>query len=214
MSFPISSNLSAESEFDPHRAETRQNDDAALIAASIEGDPEAFTQLVRRHEDAVFNMSYRMLSHREDARDICQEIFLTVFNRMREFRGDSQFGTWIFRIAVNRCRDELRRRKTVKHTRPVALDPDALDPDVLAPAREPSAEAVARGKELEVIVSDCIASLPDDLREMIVLRDVQDLTYDEIAQVLDVPLGTVRSRLSRARSQLAELLEPILAEGA
>jgi RNA polymerase sigma-70 factor (ECF subfamily) len=198
---PVSSNPSAESEFDASQLESR------LIAATVAGDRDAFTQLVRSHEDAVFNMSYRMLSHREDARDVCQEIFLTVFNRIREFRGESRFGTWIFRIAVNRCRDELRRRKTVKHTRPVALDLESP-----TPARGPSPEAVARGKELERIVSGCIASLPDDLREMIVLRDVQDLAYEEMAHVLEVPMGTVRSRLSRARSRLAELLEPMLAE--
>lgn len=198
---PIPSNPSAESDVEASQVEAR------LIAAAVAGDRDAFTQLVRRHEDAVFNMSYRMLSHREDARDVCQEIFLTVFQRIREFRGESRFGTWIFRIAVNRCRDELRRRKTVKHTRPIALDPESS-----TPAREPSPEAVARGKELEEIVSGCIAAMPDDLREMIVLRDVQDLAYEEIAHVLDMPLGTVRSRLSRARSCLAELLDPIVSE--
>lgn len=183
--------------------------DEELVQAAQNGDPDAFTQLVRRHEDAVFNMSFRMLSHREDARDLAQEVFLTVHGRLPEFRGESQFRTWLFRVVVNRCRDELRRRKTVKHTRPATLDPESP-----TPSRDPSPEAHARGRELEQIVESCMEQLPEELREMLVLRDVQDLAYDEIAQVADVPVGTVRSRLSRARTQLAGLLAPILEGGA
>jgi RNA polymerase sigma-70 factor (ECF subfamily) len=185
--------------------------DENLVSAAQSGEREAFAQLVRRYEDQVFTMSLRMLSHREDARDLAQEIFLTVYESLAEFRGDSLFKTWIYRITVNRCRDELRRRRTVKHTRPGSLEgPDgvALDP----PGREPTPEAGARGRETEALIADAMERLPAELREIIVLRDVQDLAYEEMAGVLGVPVGTVRSRLNRARSQLAELLEPILKE--
>jgi RNA polymerase sigma-70 factor (ECF subfamily) len=179
------------------------------VEAAQAGDRDAFAQLVRRYEDQVFTMSLRMLSHREDARDLAQEIFLTVFERLDAFRGESTFKTWIYRITVNRCRDELRRRKTVKHTRPgslVGADGEQLDP----PGREPSPEQGARGREAEQLVERAMEELPEELKEIVVLRDVQDLSYDEIARVLDVPVGTVRSRLNRARTRLVELLEPIL----
>lgn len=182
-----------------------------LVSAAQSGERDAFAQLVRRYEDQVFTMSLRMLSHREDARDLAQEIFLTVYQSLGEFRGDSLFKTWIYRVTVNRCRDELRRRRTVKHTRPGSLagvDGTELDP----PGREPTPEEGARGRETERLIADAMDRLPGDLREIVVLRDVQDLSYDEMARVLEVPVGTVRSRLNRARCQLAELLEPILKE--
>lgn len=179
------------------------------MKAAQSGDRDAFAQLVRRYEDQVFTMSYRMLSHREDARDLAQEIFLTVYERLPAFRGESTFKTWIYRVTVNRCRDELRRRRTVKHTRPGSLIDS--EGEQLEPAgREPSPEQSARGREAEILVARAMEELTEELREIVVLRDVQDLAYEEIARVLDVPVGTVRSRLNRARARLAELLEPIL----
>ena len=194
--------------------------DGALVTAAREGDRDAFAQLVRRYESQVFTMSMRLLSNREDARDLAQEVFLTVYQSLDRFRGDALFRTWLYRVTINRCRDEIRRRRTVKHTRPVSLDGlaggggDADDGRPLEPvAREPSPEAVARGHEMERAVTEAIGRLPDDLREPIVLRDVQDLAYDEIAGVLEVPVGTVRSRLNRARTRLAQMLQPILEGG-
>jgi len=186
--------------------------DETLVEAARAGDREAFARLVRRYEDQVFTMSLRMLSHREDARDLAQEIFLLLYERLADFRGESAFRTWVYRITVNRCRDELRRRKTVKHTRPDPLhgpDGEMREP----PGREPSPEDAARGREAEEAIERALGELPGELREMIVLRDVQDLAYDEMARVLDVPVGTVRSRRNRARPQLAELLSTILEGG-
>ena len=164
-------------------------------------------------------MALRLLCNREDARDLAQEVFLTVYQSLERFRGEAQFRTWLYRVTINRCRDEIRRRGTIKHTRPVSLDRIMGGDEERAASLEPAArdaspEAVARGRETEQIVQRAMGELPEDLREAIVLRDVRDLAYDEMAQVLDIPVGTVRSRLNRARTRLAELLEPILEGGA
>jgi len=172
--------------------------DEQLVAATRAGDRDAFAQLVHRHED---------------------QVLWTVYRSLERFRGEAQFRTWLYRVTINRCRDEIRRRGTIKHTRPVSLDrmmggdeerEAALEPE----ARQAAPEAIARGHETQRIVQDAIGQLTDELREAIVLRDVRDLAYDEMAQVLDIPVGTVRSRLNRARTRLAQLLEPILQGGA
>ena len=152
-------------------------------------------------------MSYRMLSNREDAMDISQEVFITVFKSLGRFQERARFGTWLYRITVNRCRDELRRRGSVKHTRPASLD--AGDGTLPAgPAAGPVEQAEAG--ELEALIELAIAELPDDVREVLVLRDTQDLNYEQIAAIVDVPVGTVRSRLNRARTLLRERLGPML----
>ena len=194
--------------------------DERLVMSARAGDREAFAQLVQRYEAQVYTMSMRMLSNREDARDLAQEVFLTVYQSLDRFRGEAQFRTWLYRVTLNRCRDEIRRRGTVKHTRPLSLDgiAGAADADegasgIEPAAREPSPEAEARGRETQALVRKAIDRLPEELREALLLRDTQDLAYEQIASVLEVPVGTVRSRLNRARTRLAELLEPILEGG-
>ena len=190
--------------------------DEQLVFSARGGDRDAFGELVQRYEARVYTMSMRMLTNREDARDLAQEVFLTVFQSLDRFRGEAQFRTWLYRVTLNRCRDEIRRRGTVKHTRPLSLDGLAGndDDDRAAPlepvAREPSPEEHASGRETERLVTDAIERLPEELREALVLRDTQDLAYEQIASVLEVPVGTVRSRLNRARTRLAEILDPIL----
>lgn len=180
------------------------------------GDRDAFDALIVRYQDRVYNMAFRMLGNREDALDCAQEIFLTVFRSLGRFEAKAKFSTWLYRVTVNRCRDELRRRGMVKHTRPASLDAPARTdgeerPD--PPAREPSPEETAVGRETAVVVERAIAALPEDARETLVLRDLQDLSYEEIAGVLEIPVGTVRSRLNRARTLLKERLRPILEAG-
>ena len=216
----IGSNLSRPNPSNPPAANSQENGDLPtdeqLVFSARGGDRDAFGQLVQRYEARVYTMSMRMLTNREDARDLAQEVFLTVYQSLDRFRGEAQFRTWLYRVTLNRCRDEIRRRGTVKHTRPLSLDGlvDNDENDRAAPvepsAREPSPEEHARGRETQCLVTAAIDRLPEELREAIVLRDTQDLAYDQIASVLEVPVGTVRSRLNRARTRLAEILEPIL----
>lgn len=190
--------------------------DEALVARARGGDAAAFDALVVRHQDRVFNMALRLLNHREDALDVSQEIFLTVFKALHRFEGKARFSTWLYRVTVNRCRDELRRRGMVKHTRPQSLEA-RRDPDTERRADPPSADPappeLAQARETGELVTAAIAGLPDEARETLVLRDVEGLRYEEIAEVLGIPVGTVRSRLNRARTLLRERLAPILEPG-
>ena len=186
------------------------------MARARSGDGAAFDALVGRYQDRVFNMALRMLRHREDALDVSQEIFLTVYRALGRFEAKARFSTWLYRVVVNRCRDEIRRRGTVKHTRPHSLDArrDADEERTGEPAaREPSPADGLAARETQARVEEAIAELPEDAREVLLLRDTEDLPYDRIAEILDVPVGTVRSRLNRARTLLRERLQPILEEG-
>jgi len=199
--------ISSKSAPDPQR-------DAELIAQARAGGRAAFDELFHRYQDRVFNMAYRILGHREDALDAAQEIFLIVYRSLPGFAEKARFSTWLYRVTVNRCRDLLRRRATVKHTRPLSLDArravsaDDRPADPPAPGASPLEEAV--GRETRAVVEEAIAALPADLSEILVLRDVEQLSYEEVAEVLDIPVGTVRSRLNRARTTLKERIRPIL----
>lgn len=189
------------------RASTPAPPDDDLVARARGGDRGAFEALLLRHQDRVYQMSCRLLGDREDALDIAQEIFLTIHRALPRFQERASFGTWLYRVTLNRCRDELRRRKTVKHTQPASLDSPR---DPASPLRGPHAGAEAH--EAEELVTRALKGLPDDAREICVLRDIEGLSYEEIAEALEIPVGTVRSRLNRARALLREALRPVFPE--
>jgi len=179
--------------------------DQARLAAA--GDLEAFEALVRRHERAIVNMTRAMTGGDEDAEDLAQEIFVRAFRGMARFRGDSQFRTWLHAIALNVIRSHRSsrtRRLRLFPAPPAAADGDAAPVDA----------AVEAGFDIRLAMRDgvdrALAQLPDDLRAVVVLRDVQGLDYREIAEALQVPIGTVESRLFRARQRLKPLLAPLL----
>ncbi len=176
--------------------------DEELVASARAGDARSFASLFDRHQDRVYQMAFRILGHREDALDAAQEVFLAIHRGLAAFEGKSRFTTWLYRITVNRCRDELRRRASVRHTRPQPLRPGEADP--VAPGPGPAARAA--DVELHGVLEQRLRELPDELREILVLREIESLAYEEIADALAIPVGTVRSRLHRARSLLAERL--------
>jgi len=182
--------------------------DAELVARARDGDRDAFDELVRRHEDRVYNMALRMLGNADDALDLAQEVFLSAYRALAGFESKALFSTWLYRVTVNRCRDEMRRRATVKHTRPRSLTQgrNPEDPPGDPPARTGSPVEAALARESQALVASAVSQLPEEAREVLVLRDVEELSYEEIASVLDVPVGTVRSRLHRARSLLRDRL--------
>ncbi len=187
--------------------------DIELVKQARDGRTEAFDALILRHQNRVYNTAYRMLGSREDALDVTQEIFLTVFRRLDRFEEKARFSTWLYRVAINRCRDELRRRSFVKHTRPQSLDaPMGADREskIEPAAADPSPAEGAMADEAKEAVHKALARLPGESREILVLRDLQGLGYDAVAEVLSIPIGTVRSRLSRARGLLRDRLRPIL----
>ncbi len=171
-------------------------EDGDLVAMTLQGHPEAFATLVERYDRAVYHLAYRMLHHVEDARDATQEAFFKAFRSLRTFRHGAKFSTWIFAIAYHACCDRLARRK---HDSSNEL-PDRAD--------------AGRGPEQQAIASDdaarlrrAIESLPEKYRTVVTLFHLQGRQYEEIAEVLGLPMGTVKTHLFRAKEQLRRLLD-------
>ena len=172
--------------------------DEDLVRRFGGGDGRAFDDLLRRYERKVYAVAYRMCSDPDDARDVTQEVFLSAYTALKTYRFEAQLGTWFHRVAVNASLDRLRRRKRRAES-PLELVGDAADS---GPAPEEKAEQAERS----VVVQRALAALSPDHRAVLVLHDLQDLDYAAVAEALNVPLGTVKSRIHRARAELAVLL--------
>ncbi len=186
-------------------------DENELIHRCQKGDLAAFDDLVRLYEKKVYNLAYRMSGNHDDANDLSQEAFLRVFQSLKDFRGQSSFSTWLYRVVSNVCLDELRqrgRRPTISIDEPVSSDKGETMQRQLADTAPPPDELAER-REVREVVQSCIEELSEEYRVVIVLRDLQDLSYQEIAEVLDCSLGTVKSRLNRARLALKERLSQL-----
>jgi RNA polymerase sigma-70 factor, ECF subfamily len=175
-------------------------DDAPLLARLRAGDARAFEELVTTYQHRVFGVALRMLGRRAEAEEIAQETFLRAHRALRDFRGEARLGTWLYAIASRLCLDRL----AAGARRLERSDDDAL---LRAPAEGADAVGALERGELESALHDAIAALPEDRRIVVVLRDLEGLAYEEIAEVLGLPLNTVRSRLHRARLDLKAKLE-------
>lgn len=177
----------------------------ALVARAQGGDLTAFNTLVLRFQDPVYGLSLRMLGDPAAAEDVAQDAFVRAWQRLETFRGGS-FRSWLFTIAANRARDELRRRGR----RPtLSLDESRDDEnraDIDPPDAGPTAHELVEQAELHRALEAALRTLPDDWREVVVLVDIQGLNYAEVATVTGVPVGTVKSRLSRARGRLRDVI--------
>lgn len=173
-------------------------DDARLIARFQRGDEDAFDELVERHRRRIYSLVCRLASPGE-ADDLAQDVFIAAYKALPSFRGDAAFSTWLYRIAVHVCSHHLRRRR---------LDTTELDELHLDQDREHDPERTAISVELQRRVRSAINDLPYKLRLVVVLRDLHGLNYEEIADVVGCPIGTVRSRLHYATQRLAGLLRP------
>jgi RNA polymerase sigma-70 factor (ECF subfamily) len=173
----------------------RDDDDGTLVARATRGDPRALEVLLDRHADRIHSVCRRIVANPEDALDATQEAMIAIARGITRFDGRAAFGTWCYRIATNAAIDELRRGRR----RPVPAHPDAPDP--VATGSGPDAVVVAR-----LDVDAALQQVPEEFRVAVVLRDLCDLDYAEIAEVLGVPPGTVRSRISRGRAILVERL--------
>ncbi len=181
--------------------------DAELVQRAQGGDPSAFEGLVSRYQDRVYNTCYRMCHNEADALDLAQSTFLKALEALRQFQGRSSFYTWLFRIAINLTMT-LRRTQGRRATRSL----DQTHEDGAAPAKLPPGggdvvSAALERRELQQQVERALGRLGDDYRAAVVLRDVEGLDYSEIAEILDVPAGTVKSRISRGRALLRDLLQ-------
>lgn len=190
-------------------------DDAELVAQVKRGETQAYGELVRRYQDRVFNTCWRICGHLEDARDLTQEAFLKAYEGLPNFRGESGFYTWVFRVAVNlalthRRRGKNRRVYSLDHTKDgadAAIDPIAPPSPTAANDDPVEAAGVA---ERNAAVGRALGALDDEQRAVVVLRDMEGLNYEQIGTILQIPAGTVKSRLFRARMALQTALEPII----
>lgn len=181
-----------------------------LIRKLRERDEKAFREIVETYGDRVYNLTYRMLGNREEAEDVSQEVFITIFKSIDSFRGDSKFSTWLYRIAVNHCKNRIKYLAR-RHDRDQSeYDEEALREQAAgaatAPNPSPRPDKQLEGVELEQIMQRCIAQLEEEHRLVIVLRDVEDLSYEEICAITNLPTGTVKSRLHRARLALKKMM--------
>jgi len=185
-----------------------EQNDAELVRETLCGDVAAYNGLVLRYQRQVYNLAYRMLGNAEDAGDLVQETFLRAYGALASFRQDASFLTWLYKIASNLCIDQLRSRKAK----------GALSLDVeLEEGREPAADNRITGPEesavrdaVQEVVHRAIMNLPERYRVVVVMRHLQDMSVDEIARALNLPTGTVKTHLFRAREMLRERLRPVL----
>jgi RNA polymerase sigma-70 factor (ECF subfamily) len=182
-----------------------------LIERLRQRDELAFNEIVELYQSRVYNLVYRMLGNREEARDVAQEVFITVFKAIHLFRGESKFSTWLYRIATNHCKNRLKylgRRAVFPKTQ---LD-ELTEREQLESASMSTSGTVERpdrlleGREVEKLLQEALEELDEDHRLLIVLRDVQNMSYQEISDITQLAEGTVKSRLHRARAALRELL--------
>jgi RNA polymerase sigma-70 factor (ECF subfamily) len=171
--------------------------DEVLLAAHLRGDPAAFGQLVARHERRIYGLCLRILANREDAEDATQEAFVAALRKASSFRRAAAFSTWLYRIAVNAATDQARRRGRARLA--------ALDPEDAGLAVDPGGE-LGEVVAAAVTVQTALAQVPEEFRVAVVLCDLYRLPYADAAQILEVPVGTVKSRVFRGRAALAERL--------
>jgi RNA polymerase sigma-70 factor (ECF subfamily) len=196
---------------------SEEHEEAQFVARLVARDEGAFNELVVVYQRRVFALVFRMLGRRDEAEDLAQEVFVQVFKAIDQFRGDSKLSTWIYRIAVNLCKN-----RTKYLSRRHANDQDDVDAMAdrlpFSAAKGVSVGGVSRpdelveGMQLEVVVKRAIAQIEPEFREVLILRDVEDMSYEEIAEVTGLADGTVKSRIHRARAQLRAIVEKAMGE--
>lgn len=184
---------------------------AQLIDASKQGDNEAMTKLINSYASSVHNLIYSIIRDHSIVEDLAQETFVRMFLSIQHYEFRAPFRSWLFRIAVNLCRDHLRKKKVRKIVTRFQVDEETGEEQIFTDAEQDPSAAVDEGEQIR-LVTDALAKLPESSRIVFVLREMKDLTYEEIAETLKWKIGTVKSRLFRARRELAEILGPRLEE--
>lgn len=192
------------------------DDDLDYVMACRRGDTEAFSVLVSRHSKKMLNIAYRMLGDYDDACDVTQEAFLAAFRAIGSFKAEARFSTWLCRIVINYTKNRLKQRQSLSRHESASLDATADGQGDCATCLGATdgghpGELLER-RELEAQVQKCIRALAEDYREVLVMRDIQGFSYEEIQDVLRIPDGTVKSRLSRARVAMKDCLKKIMGD--
>ncbi len=190
-------------------------DEAALIERCLAGDDSAFDQLVQHYQDMVFNLSYRLLGSYDESADMTQEVFLQIYRKLGSFRRDASLRTWIYRIVINRAKNRQRWwKRRFREMTAMSLDDAEANPTCNLIAHEDglamAPDKVLERKEESQLLMCAIERLPFSHRTILLLKEIEGLSYEDIAATLDLPLGTVKSRLARARESLRDKLDPRL----
>jgi RNA polymerase sigma-70 factor, ECF subfamily len=182
--------------------------DAELVRRFKEGDRDAFAEIVRRYQDRVFTMCVRWMGDHQIAEEVAQDVFLALFRSLSGFRGDAQLSTWVYRVVINHCKNRrlYRRRRHVDQHEPLEGEPQDEAPTRQIADGGPGTDAPLNAAQAGAMLEGALEVLDEEQRQIIVLREMQDLSYEEIADILDLPKGTVKSRLHRARTELAAVL--------
>lgn len=185
---------------------SKLEDEKKLIKQSISGDIQSFETLINRYQKMAFNVAYRILGNEEDAKDMTQEALIKVFRNLKSFRMDSSFSTWLYRIVMNTCKDHLRKNKVKVISMDQSYDvgdgevqmefeDEGLKPDELLVSKETQSE-----------VQEALMEVSEKNRIVVVLRDIKGFSYSEISDIVNIPIGTIKSRISRGRNELKSIL--------
>jgi RNA polymerase sigma-70 factor, ECF subfamily len=194
-----------------YRPET--DDDREMVARCLRGNREAFDVLVEKYYKKIYNLAYRFVGDTEEASDLAQEIFTAAYKNLKKFRGDAKFSTWLFQIATNRGKNRFKYLKRRGYFANKGHNDEDDERDSLPraiPDYSTNPETMLAGKQIQKIVQDAIDDLDPDHKEIVILRDIEGFSYDEIAQMLNLPEGTTKSRLHRARMVVKEKLKKAL----
>lgn len=182
--------------------------DDQIIERTLAGETDAFSLLVRRWERPIYGLSLRMLGREEDARDVCQETFIAAFRNLRKFRGDAKFSSWLYRIALNACHSRLRKHGGVSEQSLDQEDDDGRKFELADASAEAASEQMQRDQRASM-VRKALQALPPEMRQVIVMKEYEEMTFAEISDVLQIPVSTVKSRLYTGLQQMRARLESL-----
>lgn len=185
--------------------------ESMLIEKSIQGDVTSFEKLIVKYNRYVYNIAFRMMGNEEDAKDMSQEALIKAFRAIGQFKMEANFSTWLYRITINTCKDELRRRKENVLSYDVEVADEGTLKDIIGDDRG-NPILIYEKLELKESIETALNALSEDNKSVVVLKDLLGYSYEEIGDILQIPIGTVRSRLNRSRSALKKILQVQLAE--
>jgi RNA polymerase sigma-70 factor, ECF subfamily len=204
------------SKIENDKRDSPQDDDNHYVSLCQGGDTNAFQVLVERYQKKMLNVAYRITGDYEEACETVQEAFLSAFKAIKKFRGEAAFSTWLTGITMNHARNRLKKMRSHSHHEGVSIDdPIETETDQIFydhPSHEEPVIEQLEKKELQAKVQECIGTLDDEFREVLVLRDIQEFSYDEIHAILNIPEGTIKSRLFRARDTLKNCLKKVIGD--
>lgn len=194
----------------------RNGEDEEFVSLCRKGDVDAFEALVHRHQKRMFNIAYRMLGDYEEAANMVQDAFLAAYRSLKSFKGKSQFSTWLYSILINHCKNRLKQVRVQRLHEAFSLNEAILSQEGQIqsdpPSNDPSALEHLERKDIQEKVQGCISRLDSPFQEVLILRDIQGFSYEEISEMLNLPEGTIKSRLFRAREALKDCLKKFIGD--